>query len=78
MAVDASFPTGCVLQTDRLVCSQDALPWRNYTERCLMELPLLRLGERGDLVRHPDRPTAFGYTVDDFFTLKKSPFCMQF
>lgn len=35
-----------------------------------MELPLLCLGERGDLVRHPDRPTAFGYTVDDFFTLK--------
>lgn len=43
-----------LLQTNRLVCSQDALPWRNYTEGRLMELPLLRLRERGDLVGHPD------------------------
>lgn len=75
--MDASFPTGSVLQTDRLVCSQDALPWRNYPERCLLELPLLRLGERGDLVRHADRPAAFGCTVGDSFTLKNLLFCMQ-
>lgn len=67
--VDARIPCRtCVLQTDRLVCSQDALPWRNYTEGCLMEFPLLRLGERGDLVRHP--PAAFGCPVDDLFPLK--------
>lgn len=60
MVMVASFPKGCVLQTNRLICSQDALPWRNYTESCLMELPLLSLGERGDLVRHADGPTVFG------------------
>lgn len=43
-----------------------------------MELPLLRLGECGDLVRHPDRPAAFGCAVDDLFTLKESTFFMQF
>lgn len=63
-----------VLQTNRLVCSQDALPWRNYTESRLLELPLLRLGERRDLVCHADGPTAFGWTVDDLFTLRNRLF----
>lgn len=66
-----------LLQTDRLVCSQDALPWRNDTEGCLMEFPLLRLGERGDLVRHLDPPAAFGCPVDDLFPLKNLLFCLQ-
>lgn len=43
-----------VLLTHRLICSQDALPWRNYTQSCLMELPLLCLSECGELVCHPD------------------------
>lgn len=51
---------GRELQTDRLVCSEDALPWRNDTQGCLMELPLLSLRERGDLVCHPGGLTAFG------------------
>lgn len=67
-----------VLQTNRLVCSQDALPWRNYTESRLVELPLLRLGERGDLVCHADGPTAFGRTVDDLFTLRNILFFLWF